>query len=192
MRAANPKTTGIKQDKTGCFDSNRRCVSDITMSVYTLQNLLNSDYCLLLAFYGHVNLLWSRPNSSSWTLLRQLDLMKKRWRKMNRRENYGRTSPYMAPACHSQRVWLPLRRPTSVWKGWVKARRHSWLHKNTRAFWASFYQTTRNDLRYSLSKDEVVHHWQLGVIWAGRCGKQVVPNPSSWYCTQAPVLYCKI
>lgn len=117
------------------------------------------------------------------------ELVKKR---TGGKKNHGRTSPCMALATVRGCDWHWEDATRVFGKGWIKAHRHSWLHKNTRSFRASFYQTRRNDLR--LKAPEATHHWQMGVICVGRGGKQGVPEPNSCYCIQAPALsvYCKI
>lgn len=90
-----------------------------------------------------------------------LSLLRTWWRWVGEKrtggKNHGRTSPCIALATVRGCDWHWEDGTRVFGKGWIKAYRHSWLHKNTRSFRTSFYQTRRNELRSSLTDGRNLH-----------------------------------
>lgn len=125
---------------------------------------------IMSELYGHWSIMKMATSDELLSLLRR--------RKKNRRENHGRPSCCVAPAAVRGGDWHW--EHTSVFG--KAGLRLAGTPGCTRSFWASFYQSTQNDLSNSVSSDapEALHHSHPGVFCAGRCGIRGVPNPNSW------------
>lgn len=123
-----------------------------------------------------------------------LSLLRTWWRWVGEKrtggKNHGRTSPCMALATVRGCDWHWEDGTRVFGKGWIKAYRHSWLHKNTRSFRTSFYQTRRNELRYWPLRRPVTDRWEESA-WAmvayKECHNQIAAiqlyRHLHWVCT---------